>query len=91
MPSKKYQRVVDSDAASFRRAHGMSSDAGKEILIVTEGVVTEPVYFEGIRRRLASLTVELVTYGAGAGPFRKPPKLGRSRMAAHAFIDRLRC
>jgi len=67
MPSKKYQRVVDSDAASFRRAHGMSSDAGKAILIVTEGVVTEPVYFEGIRRRLACLTVELVTYGAGAG------------------------
>ena len=36
--------------------------AGKAILIVTEGEVTEPAYFGEIKRKISSLTVELVTH-----------------------------
>jgi len=78
MPSKKYQRLVASDAASFHRSHGTLDDAGKAILIVTEGEVTEPAYFKEVRGMLASLTVELVTHGAGAGD---PSVLARKALA----------
>lgn len=70
MASKKWKKYIASDARSFRRLRG-SRPPAKAILVVTEGVVTEPVYFEGLRQKLAVQTVEIEVVGAGKGDPRR--------------------
>jgi len=65
MAKNKYRKTVDASAASFHRRRGQAP--GSSILVVTEGVNTEPIYFDELRRSLAASTVELVSYGKGAG------------------------
>lgn len=62
-----YRRKAETSAQSFRRTVTPRSGAGAAILIVTEGVNTEPAYFQWIRDRFAAPTVELVSHGAGRG------------------------
>lgn len=71
MPTHRYRRKAESSPRSFRREQEKGTQPGASILIVTEGVNTEPVYFECIRRLVAAHLVELVTHGAGRGDPRK--------------------
>lgn len=71
MASHPYRRKADNTPKSFRRVQGNATQPGASILVVTEGLNTEPVYFESIRRVLATRILELVTYGAGRGDPRK--------------------
>ena len=64
MPNKRWRGIKQSSSASFRRARGVLTPT-PAILIVTEGKVTEPVYFEAVRNRLKLSTVELVVDAAG--------------------------
>lgn len=66
MGSSHYRKVISTKLRSFQRTRGIKPPA-KGILIVTEGQVTEPVYFEEIKKRLALPTVELHVAGAGIG------------------------
>lgn len=66
MASNKYRKVISAKPTSFQRSRGLKPPA-KGILIATEGQVTEPVYFEEIKKRLALPTVELHVAGAGIG------------------------
>jgi len=66
MGSNKYRKVIPTKPSSFQRERGIKPPA-KGILIATEGQVTEPVYFEEIKKRLALPTVELHIAGAGIG------------------------
>lgn len=70
MGSKKWKKHISSDPRSFRRARGSKRPA-QSILIVTEGQVTEPVYFEAIKLKLAVQTVEIEVVGAGKGDPRR--------------------
>lgn len=70
MAGKKWKKRIDSDLRSFRRPRG-SRPPAKAILIVTEGEVTEPVYFEALKRKLNLLTVEIEVVGAGKGDPRR--------------------
>jgi hypothetical protein len=70
MASKKWKKKIESDPRSFRRLRGSMMPA-KAILIVTEGEVTEPVYFDELRRRLNLLTVEIEVVGTGKGDPRR--------------------
>lgn len=63
----KYRKKADTDIRSFRRPSASRSDPGSAILIVTEGVNTEPAYFDRIKEQFAAPTVELVSHGAGRG------------------------
>jgi len=63
----KYQRRAGTDIESFRRRRTTRSEPGSSILVVTEGVNTEPAYFQWIRDGFAAPTVELVSFGAGRG------------------------
>jgi hypothetical protein len=63
----KYRRKAETNVQSFRRRVTTRGDAGAAILVVTEGVNTEPAYFERVRDRFAAPTVELVAHGAGRG------------------------
>jgi hypothetical protein len=65
--ASKWQKQVDSDAKSFRRSRTGTEVPGSAILVVTEGRVTEPIYFDEVKRKIAIPTVELVPHGAGAG------------------------
>lgn len=67
MAKHKYRRAAASSARSYKRSGVSGSRPGSSILIVTEGVNTEPIYFECIRRMFSSATVELVAHGAGRG------------------------
>lgn len=49
------------------RTIGKDVEPGSSILVVTEGVNTEPTYFEAIKNAFASPSVELVPHGAGRG------------------------
>ena len=66
MGTNKYRKVIPAKPSSFQRTRGIKPPA-KGILIATEGQVTEPVYFEEIKKRLALPTVELLIAGAGIG------------------------
>ena len=67
MARHKYKRKAPNAARSFRRAIGRATKPGSSILVVTEGVNTEPTYFEKIRKVFASNAIELVPHGAGRG------------------------
>lgn len=67
MAKRKYRRSASTAANSYTRSGAKGERPGSSILIVTEGVNTEPIYFEFIRRMFSSSTVELVSYGAGRG------------------------
>jgi hypothetical protein len=58
MPSKKWQKLMEKSPASFRRGRPTREPAAS-ILVVTEGQVSEPAYFNEMRRRLKLGTVEL--------------------------------
>lgn len=66
MAGKKWRKEVSSDPRSFRRPRG-SRPPATAILIVTEGEVTEPTYFEALRRRLSLPTVEVAILPRGCG------------------------
>ncbi len=70
MAGKKWKKHISSDPKSFRRPRGSKRPA-QAILIVTEGEVTEPVYFEALKQKLALQTVEIEVVGAGKGDPRK--------------------
>ncbi|MCX8495822.1 MAG: RloB family protein [Akkermansiaceae bacterium] len=70
MGSKKWKKHIASDIGSFRRPRG-STRPGNSILIVTEGEVTEPVYFEALKHKLALQTVEIEVVPAGKGDPRR--------------------
>lgn len=67
MGKNRYKPSVSKSARSFLRSIGKNVEPGASILVVTEGVNTEPSYFEAIRSALAAPSVEFVTYGAGRG------------------------
>lgn len=62
----KWKKQIPSDAASFRRPKG-SARPGNAILIVTEGLVSEPAYFTALKRRLALQTLEIEVQPGGMG------------------------
>ena len=70
MAGKRWKKHIPTDAGSFRRPRG-SSRPGSSILIVTEGEVTEPVYFDALKRKLALQTVEIEIVPAGKGDPRR--------------------
>lgn len=70
MAGKRWKKHIPTDAGSFRRPRG-SSRQGSSILIVTEGEVTEPVYFDALKRKLALQTVEIEIVPAGKGDPRR--------------------
>jgi len=70
MAGKKWRKEVSSDPRSFRRPRG-SRPPAKAILIVTEGEVTEPTYFEALRQKLSLPTVEVAILPKGCGDPRK--------------------
>ena len=70
MAGRKWKKRIDSDLRSFRRPRG-SKPPAKAILIVTEGEVTEPVYFEALKNKLNLQTVEIEVVGSGKGDPRR--------------------
>lgn len=70
MGTKKWKKHVPSDPGSFRRTKGSKRPA-LAVLIVTEGEVTEPIYFEVLKQKLALPTVEITVVGAGKGDPRR--------------------
>lgn len=66
MPSKKWQKLMGKSPGSFRRARA-SREPAAAILIVTEGQVSEPVYFKELRNHMKLPTVEMVVEPAGMG------------------------
>lgn len=71
MGKNKYKPSISKSASSFLRTIGKNVDPGAAILVVTEGVNTEPTYFEALRNAFASPSVELVPHGAGRGDPKK--------------------
>ena len=67
MAKGKYRRPARTSVSSFRRRIAGVEATGSAILVVTEGVNTEPAYYNTLKRRFAAPTVELVAYGKGAG------------------------
>lgn len=67
MTKRRYRKRADSSIQSFRRPLTTRGEPGSAILVVTEGVNTEPAYFNLLAERFAAPTVELVPYGAGRG------------------------
>ena len=67
---KKWHKRIPASPSSFLRQRGDKPPA-KGILIATEGVVTEAVYFAEVRNRLALPTVELLVEGKGIGDPRR--------------------
>jgi len=67
MAKRRYRRTAATSARSYARFGARGSRPGSSILVVTEGVNTEPAYFEFVRRMFSSSTVELVPHGAGRG------------------------
>jgi hypothetical protein len=63
----KFRKRAETSLNSFRRKVTTHTEPGATILVVTEGVNTEPAYFQWIRERFAAPTVELVAHGAGRG------------------------
>ena len=71
MAKHKYKRKASNSARSFLRTIGRGTKPGSSILVVTEGINTEPIYFDGVRKVFASNAIELVSHGAGRGDPRK--------------------
>jgi hypothetical protein len=67
VPMARYRRKAETSVQSFRRRVSSLSAPGSAILIVTEGINTEPAYLSWIKERFAAPTVELVPHGAGRG------------------------
>jgi len=68
--ANKWKKHLPSDVRSFRRQKG-SKPPSKAILILTEGVVTEPVYFETLKAKLALQTLEVEVKPQGKGDPRR--------------------
>lgn len=77
----KWKKHLPSDVNSFRRARG-SKPPAKAILILTEGEVTEPVYFQALKAKLALPTVEIEVQPKGKGD--------PARLAEAALEERLK-
>lgn len=71
MAKHKYKRKASNTPRSFLRSIGRGTKPGSSILVVTEGVNTEPIYFEEIRKVFASNAIELVPHGEGRGDPKK--------------------
>jgi RloB-like protein len=67
---KRWHKSIPTDARSFHRTKGTKRPE-KAVLIATEGVNTEPVYFEELKKRLKLSLVEVAVEGAGRGDPRK--------------------
>jgi hypothetical protein len=67
MAKRKYRRSAATSARPYARSGAKGRRPGSSILVVTEGVNTEPAYFEFVRRMFSSATVKLVSRGAGRG------------------------
>lgn len=67
MGKHNYRKRLDTSIRSFRRTTTAKVEPGSAILVVTEGVNTEPAYFKFLAERFAAPTVELVPFGAGRG------------------------
>ena len=67
MVKRRYLRSAATSARPYARSGAKGSRPGSSFLVVTEGVNTEPAYFEFVRRMFSSATVELVPRGAGRG------------------------
>jgi hypothetical protein len=67
MPSRKYKKIVGNSLSALSRRRETRNAPGSALLVVTEGVNTEPVYFNRLRKKFAAQTVELVTHGEGKG------------------------
>ena len=63
----RFRKRAETSLNSFRRKVTTRAEPGAAILVVTEGVNTEPAYFQWVRERFAAPTVELVAHGAGRG------------------------
>jgi len=79
--ANKWKKHLASDLNSFRRAPG-SKPPAKAILILTEGEVTEPVYFQALKAKLALATVEIEVQPQGKGD--------PARLAEAALEERLK-
>lgn len=76
----KWKKYLPSDLRSFRRPKE-SKRPSKAILILTEGVVTEPVYFETLKAKLALQTLEVEVSPQGKGD---PRRLAESALEERA-------
>lgn len=70
MPSNKWKKHLAADVGSIRRPRG-SRRPGSSILIVTEGEITEPIYFDRLKRILSLQTLEVEVLPAGTGDPRR--------------------
>lgn len=66
MPNSKFKRLQAQTEESIRRGRGRIEPAAA-ILIVTEGLVTEPAYLAEVRKRFSAPTVKIVVEPGGAG------------------------
>jgi hypothetical protein len=78
--ANKWKKHLPSDVRSFRRPKE-SKRPSKAILILTEGVVTEPVYFETLKAKLALQTLEVEVKPQGKGD---PRRLAESALEERA-------
>jgi hypothetical protein len=76
----KWKKHLPSDLRSFRRPKE-SKRPSKAILILTEGVVTEPVYFGTLKAKLALQTLEVEVSPQGKGD---PRRLAESALEERA-------
>ena len=75
---KGWKKSIPSGRDSFYRRRAGKTPA-RAILIIAEGEVTEPVYFEALRDNLALQTIEIVVHGAGKGD---PKRLAEEALEA---------
>jgi hypothetical protein len=68
--ASKWKKHLPSDVGSFRRSRE-SKPPSKSILILTEGEVTEPIYFRAMKAKLALATVEVEVIPQGKGDPRR--------------------
>jgi len=64
MPRRSYRRKADK---AFFRSVGIDPRPGASMLIVTEGLNTEPIYFKTLREFFSASAIELVAHGEGKG------------------------
>lgn len=63
---KRWHKSIPTNARSFQRPKGTKRPE-KAVLIATEGVNTEPIYFEDLKTRLRLSLVEVAVQGTGRG------------------------
>jgi len=78
--ANRWKKHLPSDVQSFRRPKG-SKRPSNAILILTEGMVTEPIYFETLKAKLALQTLEVTVKPQGKGD---PRRLAESALQEKA-------